>query len=115
MTLDDTNIVYTFFGPNYLYFTWLRGNRSEVVGKRSRGLLLKGPMGLLGVSGVQWRSNTSFIKLSSMAHHLAVFFGSKSIFEDIFIIFQHFGGPRGSFKGLKGPTWTIKLMNQTIM
>ena len=61
------------------------------------------------------RSNTILTKLSSMAHYLAVFFGSKSIFEDLFIIFQHFGGPRGSFKGLKGPTWTIKLMNQTTM
>ena len=69
-------------------------------GKKSRGLFLKGPMGLLGVSGVQLRSNTFFTKLSSMAHHLAVFFGSKSIFEDLFIIFQLFGGPRGSFKGL---------------
>ena len=73
---------------------------SEMVGKESRGLFLKGPMGLLGVSGVQLRSNTSFIKLSSMAHHLAVFFGGKSIFEDLSIFFQLFGGPRGSPRGL---------------
>ena len=74
---------------------------SEMVGKESRGLFLKGPMGLLGVSGVQLRSNTSFIKLSSMAHHLAVFFGGESIFEDFFIYFN-FLGVSGVFQGSLG-------------
>ena len=55
MTSDDTKLVYTFFAPNYLYFTWLRGNRSEMVGKRSRRLFLKGPRGILGVS---WGPNS---------------------------------------------------------
>ena len=74
-----------------------------MAGKKSRGLFLKGPMGLLGVSGLQLRSNTIFIKLSSMAHHLAVFFGEESIFEDFFNLFQIFGGlkgSQGSFRGL---------------
>ena len=66
-----------------------------MVGKRSRGLFLKGPMGLLGVSGVQLMSNTFLIKISSMAHHLTVFFGEESIFEDLFNLFQLFGGLRG--------------------
>ena len=82
MTPNDTKVIYRFSSPNYLYFTWLRGNRSEMVGKRSRGLFLKGPMGLLGVSGVQLMSNIFLIKISSMAHHLTVFFGEESIFED---------------------------------
>ena len=77
MTSDDTKVVYTFFAPNYLYFTWLRGNRSEMVGKRSRGLFLKGPRGLLGVSG---GPNYFLIKLSSVAHHFTVFFGEKDRF-----------------------------------
>ena len=106
MALDGTDVVYTFFGLNYLYFTQLRGNVSEIVGKESRGLFLKGPMGLLGVSGVKLRSKTSFIKLSSMAHHLAVFFGGESIFEDLFNLFQLFWGLMGLsgvFRVPKGP------------
>ena len=66
-----------------------------MVGKRSKGLLLKGPKGLLGVSGVQLMSNTFLIKISSMAHHLTVFFGGESIFEDLFDFFQLLGGLMG--------------------
>ena len=77
MPSDATKVVYTFFATNYLYFTWLRGNRSEMVGKRSRGLFLKGPRGLLGVSG---GPNYFLIKLSSVAHHFTVFFGEKDRF-----------------------------------
>ena len=49
-------VVYKFFGSNYLNLIMLEGQWSEVVGKRSRGLFLKGPKSLLGVSGVQLRS-----------------------------------------------------------
>ena len=70
MPSDATKVVYTFFATNYLYFTWLRVNRSEMVGERSRRLLLKGPIGLLG-------PNSFLIKLSSVAHHLTVVFGKK--------------------------------------
>ena len=81
-----------------------------MVGKRSRGLFLKGPMGLLGVSGVQLMSNTFLIKISSMAHHLTVFFSEESIFEDLFNLFQLFWGLMGlsgvfqrSLRGPEGP------------
>ena len=77
-----------------------------MVGKRSRGLFLKGPMGLLGVSGVQLMSNTFLIKISSMAHHLTVFFSEESIFEDLFNSFQLFRGLMGLsgvFRVPKGP------------
>ena len=85
-----TKVVYNFFGSNYLYFIVIKGQLSEIVGKRSRGLYLKGPKSLFGVSGVQFMSNSFFIKLSSMAHHLIVFFGLKSIFEDHFHFFLAF-------------------------
>ena len=66
-----------------------------MVGKRSRGLFLKGPKGLLGVSGVQLMSNKFFIKISSMAHHLTVFFSGKFIFEDLFDLLSLLRGLMG--------------------
>ena len=77
---------------------------SEVVGNKSKGLFLKGPIGPLGVSGLQLRSNTIFTKLLSMTRHLAVFFDGKSIFEDFFFKFSRvLGGLLGVFRVLLGP------------
>jgi len=85
-----------------------------MVGKRSRGLFLKGPKGLFGVSGVQLMSNIFFIKISSMAHHLTVFFSGKSIFEDLFYFFQLFGGLIGLSGVFQGSRQTKNFSNQTI-
>ena len=90
-----------------------KGQLSEVVGKRSRRLFLKGPESLFGVSRVQLRSKTFLIKISNVAHHLTVFFGGKSIFEDLFYLFHHLGGLMGPLGVLKGPRRTKKNLDQT--
>ena len=72
MTSDDTKVVYTFFAPNYLYFTWLRGDRSKMVGKRSRGLFVKGLGSLFGVCRVSYMDNPFLTKIPSMAHNFTI-------------------------------------------
>ena len=71
----------------------------EVTGNMVQGTFSEGLKSLFGVSGVQLRSKTFLIKISSMAHQLTVFFGKKSIFEDLLYFIPLSRGSYGSFRG----------------
>ena len=85
-----TKVVYDFFGSKHLYFIVSKAQLPEVTGNMVQGTFSEGLKSLFGVSGVQLRSKTFLIKISSMAHQLTVFFGGKSIFEDLFLLFSTF-------------------------
>ena len=109
-----TKVVYNFFGSKHLYFIVSKAQLPEVTGNMVQGTFSEGLKSLFGVSGVQLRSKTFLIKISSMAHQLTVFFGKKSIFEDLFYFFPLFRGSHGSFRGLQVPRRTKIMLNQTI-
>ena len=75
----------------------------EVTGNMVQGTFSEGLKSLFGVSGVQLRSKTFLIKISSMAHQLTVFFGDKSIFEDLYDFFHFLGCLMGLLGVLKVP------------